>query len=320
MKDVETAPFDVVTMGRIGVDIYPSTPGSLVEVDEFRKYLGGSPTNVAVAASRLGWRSAVISRTGRDPFGEYIHTQLRKYGVDDRYVTEVASLKTPITFCELFPPDNFPIYFYREPKAPDLEIYPEEIDEEAVSNAGLLWVTLSGFSAEPSRSATLHALARRRRRHPTIIDLDYRPTFWASRELATAAAHEALPHVTVAVGNVDEVEVAVGERDPDRAADVLLALGLDLAVIKMGPAGVLAKTANDRVVSPPVPVTVVNGLGAGDAFGGSLCDGLLAGRTLSDTLHRANVAGALVASRLACSEAMPYASEIDDVLKEVHGA
>ena len=124
----DTAPFDVLSMGRIGVDIYPEQLGvSLREVATFGKYLGGSPTNVAVAAARFGRRSAVITRTGDDPFGLFLHDALRGFGVDDRYVAAVAGLPTPVTFCEIFPPDDFPLYFYRFPKAPDLEIHPHEI-------------------------------------------------------------------------------------------------------------------------------------------------------------------------------------------------
>src|SRR5947209_17635831 len=168
----------VLTMGRIGVDIYPLQIGvSLREVETFGKYLGGSATNVAVAAARHGRRSAVITRTGEDPFGEFLHDALRKFGVDGRYVTAVPNLPTPVTFCEIFPPDNFPLYFYRFPKAPDLEIRPEELDLAAVRDADVFWVTVTGLSQEPSRAATLHALRTRDRRGITVLDLDYRPMF-----------------------------------------------------------------------------------------------------------------------------------------------
>src|SRR6266516_1662571 len=117
--------YDVLTLGRVGVDIYPLQTGvGLDEVQTFRKFLGGSATNVAVAAARHGRRSAVITRTGEDPFGRYVHKELRRLGVDDAFVSAVAGLPTPVTFCEIFPPDNFPIWFYRYPKAPDLEITP----------------------------------------------------------------------------------------------------------------------------------------------------------------------------------------------------
>src|SRR5208282_3180335 len=321
-------------MGRIGVDLYPQQVGvGLDEVESFGKYLGGSATNVAVAAARYGRRAAVISRTGQDPFGRFIHTALRGYGVDDRYVTAVEGLPTPVTFCEIFPPDDFPLYFYRWPKAPDLEIRREELDTDAIGEAGVFWVTVTGLSQEPSRTATLAALEARAKKDITVLDLDYRPMFWPSREEARRWVRHALPHVTVAVGNLDECETAVGEREPLAAAQALHDFGVSLAVVKQGPKGVLAHDArgvwrdgspqergglggsSPRVCSvPPVPVNVLNGLGAGDAFGGALCHGLLAGWDIERVMRFANAAGAIVASRLACSDAMPTAAEVIELL------
>ncbi len=314
---VSPAPFEVLTMGRIGVDVYPLQTGkSLREVESFGKYLGGSPTNVAVAAARYGRRSAVITRTGEDPFGAFLHDALQRFGVDDSFVTPVAGLPTPVTFCEIFPPDHFPLYFYREPKAPDLEIHAAELDLDAIRAARVFWVTVTGLSQEPSRSATLAALEARGRSGITVLDLDYRPMFWSSREDARHCIEQALPHVTVAVGNQDECEVAVGEREPRAAARALHAAGVRLAVVKQGPKGVLADDGEDVVEVPPVPVDVVNGLGAGDAFGGALCHGLLAGWDLLQTMRFCNAAGAIVASRLACADAMPDESEVLSKLEE----
>jgi 5-dehydro-2-deoxygluconokinase len=313
--------YDVITIGRVGVDIYPLEVGvSLVDVRTFGKYLGGSPTNVAVAAARYGRRVAVITRTGADPFGEFVRRALKEYGVDDRWVTTVPGLPTPVTFCEIFPPDHFPLYFYRWPKAPDLEIKPAELDYGAIMAARVFWVTVTGLSAEPSRSATLAAMRSRAPREradgETILDLDYRPMFWSSREATRRWVAKALPHATVVVGNLDECETAVGTRDPHEAATALLDRGARLAVVKLGTAGVLARTPDKAVAVPPIPVNVVNGLGAGDAFGGALCHGLLAGWELDRILRFANAAGAIVASRLACSAAMPYAPEVAAILAE----
>jgi 5-dehydro-2-deoxygluconokinase len=316
-----TETFDVLTMGRIGVDVYPLQVGvSLREVTSFGKYLGGSPTNVAVAAARYGRRSAVITRTGQDPFGEYLHDALRGFGVDDRYVTAVPGLPTPVTFCEIFPPDDFPLYFYRWPKAPDLEIRPEELDLQAIRSARVFWVTVTGLSQEPSRSATLRALEARGRAGITVLDLDYRPMFWPSREAARAEVQRALPHVTVAVGNLDECDTAVGEREPRAAVRALRERGVEVVVVKQGPKGVLATDGDTEVEVPPVPVEVVNGLGAGDAFGGALCHGLLAGWDLERLMRFCNAAGALVASRLACADAMPDAAEVEALLEEAVNA
>jgi 5-dehydro-2-deoxygluconokinase len=313
--------FDVLTMGRIGVDVYPLQVGvSLRQVETFGKYLGGSPSNVAVAAARYGRRSAVITRTGQDPFGEYLHDALRGFGVDDRFVTAVPGLPTPVTFCEIFPPDNFPLYFYRFPKAPDLEIRPEELDLDAIRSARVFWVTVTGLSQEPSRSATLAALEARAKSGITILDLDYRPMFWPSREAARTEVQRALGHVTVAVGNLDECDTAVGEREPRAAASALRDRGVEVVVVKQGPKGVLARDASIEVEVPPVPVEVVNGLGAGDAFGGALCHGLLAGWELERLMRFCNAAGALVATRLACADAMPEAAEVEALLEEAVNA
>jgi len=307
--------FDVITMGRCGVDFYPTEHGSLVQVKHFDKFLGGSPTNVAVAAARLGERCALISRTGPDPFGAYVHEALRSFGVDDRYVTDVVGFQTPVTFCETFPPDHFPIYFYREPKAPDLEIYLKELDLDAIKAARLFWASLGGLSKEPSRSATLAALQARGHKHPTVLDLDYRPSFWRSPDEAHECALEALAFATIAVGNLGEVEVAVGSATPDEAADRLLEFGCEIAVVKLGPRGVLAKTSTERIEVAPIEVEVVNGLGAGDGFGGALCHGVLSGWTLEESIHYASAAGAIVASRLSCSEAMPTNEEVRKLLE-----
>jgi 5-dehydro-2-deoxygluconokinase len=310
------ASFDVIAMGRTGVDIYPLQTGiPLEKVESFGKFLGGSATNVAVAAARLGRSTALITRTGQDPFGRYVHEALKGFGVDDRWVSPVADHPTPVTFCEIFPPDDFPLYFYRRPKAPDLEIRSEELDLDAIRSTLVFWITGTGLSEEPSRSATLAALEARAKRGITVFDLDWRPMFWADPETARPFYAEALRHTTVAVGNLDECEIATGVREPHACAQALLDAGVELAVVKQGPKGVLAVHRDGRIAEvPPTPVEVVNGLGAGDAFGGSLCHGLLAGWDLEQIMRYANAAGALVAARLACSSAMPTQDELRDFL------
>lgn len=306
---------DVLTMGRVSVDIYPLQIGvGLAEVSTFGKFLGGSPTNVAVAAARHDRRSAVITRTGADPFGAYVHTELRRLGVRDDFVSDVPELLTPIAFCEIFPPDDFPLWFYRRPTAPDLQIRAEQLDLPAIREAGVYWSTVTGLSEQPSRDAH-HAAWRARGRAPlTVLDLDYRPMFWASPEQAAGEITRALRHVTVAVGNLAECEVAVGHGEPEAAARALLDAGVELAVVKQGPRGVLGMTRHEVVEVPPTPVEVVNGLGAGDGFGGALCHGLLAGWDLRRVLAFANTAGAIVAGRLECSTAMPSTAEVEAVL------
>lgn len=316
---MSNTPYDLITMGRTGVDIYPLDHGvGLEEVKTFEKFLGGSATNVAVAAARYGRRAALVTRTADDPFGRYVWLESERLGVDPTYISAHPGPPTPVTFCEVHPPDDFPLYFYRYPTAPDLQLEPADLPSaEQIEHTKVFWATVTGLSQEPSRATHFAAWEQRQRRQHTVLDLDYRPMFWPEPTEARTQVARALEHVTVAVGNREECEVAVGETDPQRAADALLDRGLELAIVKQGPKGVLAVTADERVEVAPFPVDVVNGLGAGDAFGGALVHGLLSGWGLRRTLEFANVAGAIVAGRLECSTAMPDEDEVTSALADL---
>jgi 5-dehydro-2-deoxygluconokinase len=305
---------EVLTVGRVGVDLYPEQVGlPLADVRTFRKMLGGSPTNVAVAAARLGRRAAVVTKVGDDPFGGYVRAALDAFGVDGSRVRTHPTLRTPLAFCEIFPPDRFPLLFYRAPKAPDLELEPRDLEDAA--RVPLLWTTGTGLSEEPSRSTTLTALARRARRPIVVHDLDYRAVFWSAADEAARWNRAALVHATVVVGNEEEVAVVLGRQlAAEDAAGALLELGPELAIVKRGQQGALGATRDGTVAVPAVEIEVLNGLGAGDAFGGALCHGLLAGWPLEQTLRFANAAGALVASRLGCADDMPTLAEVEELL------
>ena len=303
--------FEVISMGRLGIDLYPLQSGvRLGSVSSFGRFLGGSAANVAVAAARHGRRTALISRTGADDFGRFLREELERLGVSSEFVSTVEGLPTPITFCEIHPPDHFPITFYRYPKAPDMEIRAEELDEESIGATRLFWITTTGLSQEPSRSAHREALRMRQGAGPTVLDLDYREQFWGDIEEPRAAIAAVLPEVDVVVGNLTECEVAVGESDPVLAGEALLERGPGTAIVKLGPDGVLGFDSTGQVSVPAVDIEVVNGLGAGDAFGGALCHGILEGWPLPRVLEFANTAGAIVASRLECSTAMPDTEEV----------
>jgi 5-dehydro-2-deoxygluconokinase len=310
---------ELLTVGRVGVDLYPLQEGPLKDVSTFQKFLGGTATNVAVGASRLRRRTAVLTKVGPDGFGDYVRQALQGFGVDPSYVGTHEDLQTPVVFCELDPPEDPPLLFYRKPVAPDLTLVDADVPWDLVRDVPVLWVTGTGVSVEPARTTQLRMLEHRGRpaagsgRH-TVLDLDWRAMFWPSPEEARAEYAAMLPSVTVVVGNRDEVEVAVGTRDADQAADRLLEAGVELALVKKGGEGVLVATADGRTVVPPHPVEVVCGLGAGDAFGGSLVHGLLAGWEPARIAELANAAGAIVASRLACADAMPTLEELDALI------
>ena len=302
-------------MGRVSVDLYPEQLGvPLAKVRTFAKSLGGSATNVSVAAARLGRRAAVITKVGRDGFGDYVREALGGFGVDVSFVATHPTLRTPLVFCEIYPPDRFPLLFYREPTAPDMTLSVDELPRDAIRDAALFWTTGTGLSAEPSRTATLAALdaARGIRVH----DLDHRPSLWSSGEDPRRWAMEAAKRATVIIGNADEVEMATGTRDAAGAARALLDAGAEVVVVKRGLNGASAFTGDGSVEVPAIRIEVVCGLGAGDAFGGALAHGVLAKWDLTRTLTFANAAGAIVASRLACADAMPSAAEVDALLAE----
>jgi 5-dehydro-2-deoxygluconokinase len=158
------------------------------------------------------------------------------------------------------------------------------------------------------------ALEHRGRRGVTVHDLDHRPQFWPSPEEAGKLQRAALAHATVAVGNLDEVSVAMGEGSPEELARHLLEEGIDLAIVKLGPEGALVAWDGQIVGVKPVPVEIVCGLGAGDAFGAALCHGLLLGWDVPETIRFANAAGAHVAARLACADEMPTEDEVRELL------
>jgi 5-dehydro-2-deoxygluconokinase len=304
----------VVVVGRICIDLYPTVANQrLEEVALFSKSIGGSATNVAVASARHGLDVSLVTRTGDDPFGRFAVAELERFGVTP-VNRAVPGMQSVLTFCEILPPDDFPLYIYRNPTAPDMYLAKEDLPLAAIADADIYWSTATGLSREPSRAAHFAAWAVRGRATHTMLDLDYRPMFWESADAARAAVGPAVEHVTVAIGNSDECEIAVGEGDPDRAADALLDRGVEIAIVKRGPRGVLAKTRDERIEVPPIPVRVINGLGAGDAFGGALCLGLSEGWSLDRTLRFANAAGALVATKFECSTAMPTTAEVEDFM------
>lgn len=301
---------DVLTVGRVSVDLYAEEPGVGFDGQQhFRKSVGGSPTNVAVAAARLGLHAAVATKVGGDGFGDYVRGRLADWGVDTTYVgTEVGAL-TPLALAALDPPENPQIAFYRL-QAPDTRLTASDVPAEVVRDCRLLWISFGALSGGTTAEAARTWLDQRDRRRHTVLDLDYRPTMWPDRDIARAEAIRAIDRSTVVVGNREECEVAVGETDPDRAADRLLERGVTLAIVKMGGDGVLLATTAGRTRVAPHPIELVCGLGAGDAFGGALCLGLLEGWELERLGRFANAAGAIVASRLTCADAMPSADEV----------
>jgi 5-dehydro-2-deoxygluconokinase len=307
---------ELLTVGRISMDLYcGQLEADWYEAQSFQKAVGGSPTNVAIAAARLGRHAAVYTKVGTDPFGQVAVQELRDFGVDVRYVGAQEDSATPLAFAVLDPPEDPQLHFRRPAPAPDLQLQAGEVDAQTAREVPVLWISGGALSVDPSRATVRGLLEARGRRAPTILDLDYRPSFWSSREEAAAVIGAAVETATIAVGNREECAVAVGSGEPREAARRFLEHGVEWAIVKLGGEGVLLASPGGEHLIPPAPIEVLCGLGAGDAFGGALCHGLLSGWAPERAVAFANAAGGIVASRLLCSQAMPYEPEVLSLLE-----
>lgn len=287
-------------LGRVGVDLYPNeieTP--LRSVRTFTRFVGGFAGNLSTGLTRLGVRTAIVSRVGDDGHGEFVRDWLAGEGVDVRFLATDPYWLTPPTFCEVWPPDNFPILFYRRPTAPDWQLAPDDFDREEIAGAALLYATGTGLAQSPSRETTLEAL--RAHRGTTIFDLDWRPSLWDEPAEYPTLAAEAAAASDIVIGNEEEV-AAAGLREVPRL------------ILKRGERGATVYEEGEATDVPGYPVEVVNGLGAGDAFAAAVGHGLVRGLSLVEGARRGTVAGALVAAQLACSEAMPYLEDLEAAL------
>ena len=310
-------PLDVLSVGRISVDLYAMEPNVGFDGQQnFQKSVGGSPTNVAVAAAQLGLRVGLATKVGDDAFGEYIRGRLDNWGVSTDYVGTGDGKQTPLALAALTPPESPTVIFYRGPAAPDTTLTVDDVPADVVRGTRVLWISQGSLAQGSTAETCLEWMAMRTRDDHTILDLDYRPSLWGGIDAARDMAVRAISLSTVVVGNRDECEVALGTRDPDAATDALLQSGVRLAIIKLGADGALLATTTERVRIPAIPVDVVCGLGAGDAFGGSLCLGLLNEWSLDRIGLYANAAGALVSTRLTCADAMPRMDELVTLVGE----
>jgi 5-dehydro-2-deoxygluconokinase len=307
-------PPEVVVMGRLSADIYPTElRTSLRHQRSFIRYVGGFAGNVSTGLARLEVGTAIVSKVGNDGHGEFIRDFLSRENVDVGWLGIDHTLNTPVVFCEIWPPDRFPLLFYRTPTCPDWELTTDDFDVDAVANAPILLVSGTGLARENSRKA--HTVALERHRHTAIFDLDYRPMFWPSPKDYATAVGRVLPRADIVLGNEDEVRAATGLEDPRQGIAALRNAGPSVLILKRGGEGAVLFDGDRVLEVPPVRMEIVNGLGAGDAFLASVTHGVLRGIDLETAVRRANWAGAFVASQVACSEAMPYLKDVDAAVR-----
>lgn len=308
---------EVITVGRVSVDLYAQeVNAAFADPQTFRKSVGGSPTNVAVAAAQHGRRAAVVTKVGTDELGDYVIARLAEWGVDTRYIGRDPAALTPVVLAALAPPEEPQIIFYRGSAAPDTTILATDVPEEAIRACDIFWMSVGALAQGSTADASFAWLESRGRPEngETILDLDYRPSMWPDIETARAAAQRAIANSTVVVGNRSECDMALGIDDPEAIVDRLLADGVRIAIVKLGGGGVLLADAHQRVHVEPLDIDVLCGLGAGDAFGGALVHGLLSGWDLERIGGFANGAGAYVATQLTCADAMPTTAVVEEVV------
>ena len=327
-------PLDVISIGRSSVDLYGGQVGGRLEdMRTFRKYIGGSPTNAAAGAARLGLKSAVITRVGDEHMGRFIREQLRAEGVDVRGVITDPHRLTALVLLGIRDQERFPLIFYRENCA-DMALSPDDIDPDFIAEARCVLASGTHLSHPRTEAATLRALdLARESGAETVLDLDYRPNLWGlsghgdgenrfiESAAVTAKLQSTLARFDVIVGTEEEFHVAGGASDTIEALVNVREVSEAVLVCKRGAAGATAfkgpipASLDDGVSGESFTVEVFNVLGAGDGFMAGLLKGWLTGEDWAETLRIANACGALAVSRHGCTPAYPSEVELRDFLE-----
>lgn len=311
----------VYTLGRVLVDFYGvELNRPLEDVHTFRKYLGGSAGNTAVALARLGQPTGLISRVGDDVMGLYLRQVLETEGVDTRMVVVDPVHPTGMVFAALSPPaDSAVLFFPPEPAYTMLE--PGDLDMTLVEAAGALVIAGTALATAAGRAATLLALIHNRNTDGVnVLDVDWRPGFWSDHQEAVREYEKILPGIDIVLANEPELEFLGQHADVQQAANRVLSFGPREVVAKRGGDGAYLVTQDRMVYQPAVPATVVNTLGAGDGFGAAYTYGYLQGWPAERRLLFAAAAGAIVVSRHSCSEAMPTLGDIEERVEAARDA
>ena len=325
---------DVISIGRSSVDLYGGQVGGRLEdMRTFRKYIGGSPTNAACGAARLGLKSAVITRVGDEHMGRFIREQLVAEGVDVRGVITDPERLTALVLLGIRDQERFPLIFYRENCA-DMALAPDDIDPDFIAEARCVLASGTHLSHPRTEAATLRALdLARESGAKTVLDLDYRPNLWGlsghgdgenrfiESAAVTAKLQSTLARFDVIVGTEEELHIAGGASDTVEALRNVRNVSEAALVCKRGAAGATAfegpipASLDEGVSGESFSVEVFNVLGAGDGFMAGLLKGWLTGEDWAETLRVANACGALAVSRHGCTPAYPSEVELRDFLE-----
>jgi len=310
--------YDVLAIGRSSIDLYAHEIGRpIADVRSFDAYVGGCPTNVSVGTRRLGLRSALLTAVGDDQVGDFVTAFLNREEVETRFIPRKPGRRTSAVILTIQPPDNFPLTFYRDNCA-DRALTIDDVGRAPIADSRVVFVTGTGLSHEPSRTATLLAAATARdARIPVVVDIDYRPDQWD--DVTTFATHmrTLLQSSTLAVGTEDELAAASGTSDAAQGAAALLESGIEALILKRGARGsTVFRRGAAAVDAAPFPITVLNVLGAGDAFASGFLYGYLQGWPLERAARMGNACGAIVVTRHGCANFMPTLDEVSAFVAE----
>src|SRR5690625_1164878 len=324
---------DLVTIGRSGVDLYGAQIGGRLEdMMSFTKYIGGSPTNTAVGAARLGLDCGLVTRVGADHFGRFIREQLQRERVSTQGVIDDAERLTALVFLGIRDPDTFPLIFYRENCA-DMALTADDIDRDLVERAQAVLISGTHLSTQSVFDASLHACRLARAAGGKVgFDVDYRPVLWGladkdmgenrfvADDAVTGRLQEVWPLCGLVVGSEEEIHILGGTTDTVAALRAIRDRTDALLVCKRGALGCSAfpgaipASLDDGVVGRGFSVEVFNVLGAGDAFMAGFLRGWLRDEPLETACEYGNACGAIVVSRHGCAPAMPTMPELRQVL------
>lgn len=312
---------DILSMGRLAVDLYANEIGvTLANVQSFNVYAGGCPTNVAVGTRRLGLNVGMLSRIGTDGLSDGLIQFLQKEGIHTDYVVRDSDHLTGLAFLSILPPETFPLVYYR-PDPADLYLTLDDIAHAPIETSKVLFISGTGLSADPSRATTLASMERAKAAGVTVaLDLDLRKTLWKDLRTYGVNMRSACPLVDIIIGTEDEITSAADKGDVEAAVEVLIKMAGKAVAVKRGQAGSEIFTPDGQIHrAKPFKVEVLNVLGAGDAWASGFLFGYLNGWDWAKCARFGNATGAIIVTRHACANDMPFHADVMQFIESQGG-
>ena len=308
---------DITTIGEILIDLTQS--GKTEQgIPKFDANPGGAPANLAVAAARLGARTAFIGRVGNDSFGDYLKRCLAENGVDVRGMSVDEKARTTLAVVALDERGERTFSFYRGPSA-DVNLSMEHVPMELLGGTKVLHFGSVSLTAEPARTATLEAAKTAKASGAYVsYDPNYRASLWPDEETAVRNMTEPLSMVDILKVSDEELPLLTGCTDPEKGSARLTDQGVRLVLVTLGAEGAFYRFDGHTGHVPGVPCQVGDTNGSGDTFFGAALSQLVKLSSLDQLtipelrriLAFANKAASITASRHGAIPAMPTLAEV----------